>query len=89
MIFNLSRIRRKANRKVYNYRKNVSRCRCGGPERRAIQNVERWRFMSKVSGSRLGIVVVVQINGKNTCVLETVVCNVEGRKVGRRYSAQK
>ena len=45
--------------------------------------------MSKVSGSRLGIVVVVQRNGKNTCALETVVCNVGGRKVGRRYSVQK
>ena len=27
MILNLLRIRRKANRKVYNYRKNVSHCR--------------------------------------------------------------
>ena len=59
--------------------------RCGGPERRAVQNVEGYRFMSKVSGSRLGIVVVVQRNGKNTCALETV----GGRKVGRRYSAKK
>ena len=40
--------------------------------------------MSKVSGSRLGIVVVMQRNDKNTCALETVVCNVGGRKVGRR-----
>ena len=32
---------------------------------------------------------VVQINDKNTCALESVVCNVGGRKVGRRYSAQK
>ena len=36
--------------------------------------------MSKVIGSRLGIVVVVQRNCKNTCALETVVCNVGGRK---------
>ena len=32
---------------------------------------------------------VVQINSKNTCALETVMRNVGGRKVGRRYSAQK
>ena len=63
--------------------------RCGGPARRAVQNVEGQRFMSKVSGSRFGIVVVVQRNDKNTCALETVVCNVRSRKVGRRYSAQK
>ena len=37
--------------------------------------------MSKVSGSRLGIGVVVQRNGMNTCALETVVCNVGGLKV--------
>ena len=58
----------------------------------AVQNVKRSRA-SKVSGScqRLAvhIVVVVQRNGKNTCALETVVCNVGGRKVGCRYSAQK
>ena len=45
--------------------------------------------MSKVTGSRLGIVIVVHRYGKNTCALETVVCNVGGRKVGHRYSAQK
>ena len=45
----------------------------------AVQNVE-WSRTSNVSGSRLGIVVVVQRNGKNTCALETVVCNLWGRK---------
>ena len=56
----------------------------------AVQNVERSRT-SKVSGSRPGIVVVVQRNGKTTCALETVVCDVRprGRKVGRRYNGQK
>ena len=45
--------------------------------------------MSKVSGSRLGIVFIVHRNGKNTCALETVVCNVGGRKVGCCYSVQR
>ena len=53
----------------------------------AVQNVEGQQFMSKVTGSCLGNVVIVQRNGKNTCTLETVVCNVGGRQVGRRYSA--
>ena len=46
----------------------------GSCQRLAV-HVKGWRFMSKVSGSRLDIVVVVQRNGKNTCALETVVCN--------------
>ena len=48
----------------------------------AVQNVEGQRFMAKVSGSSMGVVVVVQRNGKNTCALETVESNVGGRKVG-------